>query len=269
MNSTFLALTAAVLYLLSGGLIGVRLFRGHAQKGVRRILPLFAGLVGCVAHGVMLYQNIIVPEGLNLGFFNAFSLVAWTIVLLLLSTSLFSPVENLGIAILPLAVLAIFLDLRFPNNHVLPQTTALGMKIHILVSLLAYSLMTLASVQAILLAIQDHHLHSRQPGGFIRALPPLQTMENLLFEMIGVGFVLLTLSLISGFTYLDNMFAQHVAHKTILSIVAWFVFATLLWGRFRYGWRGRTALIWTLSGFVVLMLAYFGSKAVIELILKK
>jgi len=124
-------------------------------------------------------------------------------------------------------------------------------------------------VQAVLLAIQDHQLHNRHPGGFVRSLPPLQTMEVLLFEMIGAGFLLLTLALISGIVYLDNMFAQHLAHKTILSIAAWLVFGTLLWGRFRYGWRGRTALIWTLSGFVVLMLAYFGSKAVIELILSK
>ncbi|HIP53272.1 MAG TPA: cytochrome C biogenesis protein [Chromatiales bacterium] len=266
-NATSLALIAAALYLVSGVLIGVRLFYGRSESGWKRTLPLVIGLFGSLAHGVLLYQSIIVPEGLNLGFFNAFSLVAWTVALLLLLTSLINPVENLGIVTLPLAVLAIVLDLRFPNSGVLPQTASWGMKIHILVSLLAYSLLTLASIQAVLLAIQDQHLHNRQPGGFIRALPPLQTMENLLFEMIGVGFVLLTLSLLSGFAYLENMFAQHVAHKTILSIVAWFVFATLLWGRFRYGWRGRTALIWTLSGFVVLMLAYFGSKAVIELIL--
>ena len=115
--------------------------------------------------------------------------------------------------------------------------------------------------------IQDHHLHQRHPGGFIRALPPLQTMESLLFEMIGAGFVLLTLALVSGFTFLEDMFAQRLAHKTILSITAWIVFGALLWGRLRFGWRGQKALIWTLSGFVVLMLAYFGSKVVIELIL--
>ena len=92
-------------------------------------------------------------------------------------------------------------------------------------------------------------------------------MEALLFEMIILGFTLLTLGLISGFVFLEDMFAQRLAHKTFLSIAAWLVFGTLLWGRFRSGWRGQRALIWTLVGFVVLMLAYFGSKAVIELVL--
>ena len=92
-------------------------------------------------------------------------------------------------------------------------------------------------------------------------------MESLLFEMISVGFVLLTLSLASGLFFLEQIFAQQLAHKTVLSILAWLVFATLLWGRFRWGWRGRKALAWTISGFISLLLAYFGSKAVLELIL--
>ena len=94
-------------------------------------------------------------------------------------------------------------------------------------------------------------------------------METLLFEMIGTGFVLLTLALASGFAFLEDMFAQHLVHKTVLSILGWVVFGTLLLGRHRYGWRGRTAIIWTLSGYVMLILAYFGSKAVLELILQR
>ncbi len=135
--------------------------------------------------------------------------------------------------------------------------------------MLAYSLLTLASAQALLLAVQDTHLRRHHPGGFIRALPPLQTMEALLFEMISLGFILLSIGLVTGFVYLEDMFAQHLVHKTVLSIVAWFAFAILLWGRYRFGWRGRTAIRWTLVGFAVLMLAYFGSKAVIELVLKR
>jgi ABC-type uncharacterized transport system permease subunit len=183
-------------------------------------------------------------------------------------SSLSKPVENLGIVLLPLAMLAIVFEIRFNAAHFLPAHVGWALRIHVLISLLAYSLLSMASVQAILLAIQDHHLRHRHPGGFIRALPPLQTMEALLFEMIGAGFVLLTLALISGFAFLQDMFAQHLVHKTLLSILAWLVFGSLLWGRFRFGWRGQKALIWTLVGFVVLMLAYFGSKFVIELVLK-
>jgi ABC-type uncharacterized transport system permease subunit len=226
-------------------------------------------LFGIVLHAFLIYQNVVTEHGVNLGVFNAFSLITWTILMLLLVSSLTKPVENLGIALLPLGALSVLLESRFHSIHLLTETATAGLTIHILVSMLAYSLFTLASVQAILLAVQDHHLHHRHPGGFIRALPPLQTMETLLFEMIGAGFVLLTLALISGFTFLEDMFEQRLAHKTILSITAWFVFGTLLWGRFKFGWRGQKALIWTLSGFVVLMLAYFGSKIVIELILSK
>jgi ABC-type uncharacterized transport system permease subunit len=110
-------------------------------------------------------------------------------------------------------------------------------------------------------------LRSRQPGGFIRALPPLETMEHLLFRLIGTGYALLSLSLLSAVPYTQDVVAQHLIHKTTLSVAAWVVFAILLWGRWRFGWRGRTAIRWTLSGFVVLMLAYFGSKLVRELIL--
>ena len=196
-------------------------------------------------------------------------MTSWTIVLLLLLSSLTKPVENLGILLLPLAAVTLYLESQYPSTGFLRQQAGWSLKIHVLVSMLAYSLLTLASVQAVLVAIQDHHLRHRHPGGFIRTLPPLQTMESLLFEMIGVGFALLTLALISGFLFLEDMFAQHLVHKTVLSILGWIVFGTLLWGRYRFGWRGRTAIIWTLSGFVILMLAYFGSKAVLELILKR
>ena len=119
------------------------------------------------------------------------------------------------------------------------------------------------------LAVQERRLRTRRLGGISRGLPPLVTMESLLFQMIGAGFGALTLSLLSGFFFLDNLFAQHLVHKTVLSIAAWLVFATLLWGRRRYGWRGRTAIRWTLSGFAVLVLAYFGSKLVLELVLRR
>ena len=94
-------------------------------------------------------------------------------------------------------------------------------------------------------------------------------MEKLLFELIWIGFILLTLSVASGFIFLDDMFAQHLVHKTILSIIAWCIFAILLYGRHAQGWRGTTAIKLTIAGFVVLMLAYFGSKFVLEIILQR
>ncbi len=268
MSNHPVAIVAILCYLAGGIAVAVRLFRPGEERKPPRWLGIGLGLVGVLLHGVYLYQHVLTENGINLGFFDAASMISWTVVLLLLLSSLSKPVENLGIALLPLAALAILFQARFPAAHFLSPHAPWGLRIHVLISLLAYSLLTMASVQAILLAIQDHHLRHRHPGGFIRSLPPLQTMEALLFEMIGVGFALLTLALITGFMFLQDMFAQHLVHKTILSITAWLVFGGLLWGRFRYGWRGQKALIWTLAGFVVLMLAYFGSKFVIELVLK-
>jgi ABC-type uncharacterized transport system permease subunit len=262
-----IALLAILAYLAAGVVIALRLFHTSLGTNPPRLLALLLGFAGVALHALPLYQHMISAGGINMGVFNALSLIAWTITLLLLISSITKPVENLAIAIMPIAAIAVYLDNRYQTVHFLTDQVSTGLTTHILVSMLAYSLFTLASVQAILLAIQDHHLRQRHPGGFIRALPPLQTMESLLFEMIGVGFILLSLALLSGFAFLDNMFEQHLAHKTVLSIIAWLVFGALLWGRYRFGWRGQKALIWTLTGFVVLMLAYFGSKVVLELIL--
>jgi ABC-type uncharacterized transport system permease subunit len=269
MTHVQIATIAVLLYLAAAGAIGFRLFRRKRSEPSVRKLALGLGLGGLLLHTLLLYDSIFSHPGLNLAFFNALALTSWTVVVLLLVSSLTKPVENLGILLLPIAALTLFLEARYPSVDFMRSATGWEIKIHVLLSMLAYSLLTLASVQAILLAIQDHHLHSRNPGGFVRTLPPLQTMESLLFEMIGAGFVLLTLALISGFAFLEDMFAQHLVHKTVLSCLGWLVFGGLLIGRFRYGWRGRTAIIWTLSGFVILILAYFGSKAVLELILQR
>lgn len=269
MSNSLILAAIILLYLGSGIAIAIRLAPFDMEWHSPRALGLSLGAAGVLLQALLLYRTIITTSGINLGFFNAVALASWTVLVMLLLSSLTKPVENLGIVLFPVGALVIWLEHNFPSVHFLSQSAAWGLKFHVLVSLLAYSMLTLASVQAVLLAIQDHHLHSRHPGGFIRALPPLQTMESLLFEMISAGFVLLTLSLLSGLFFLEDMFAQHLVHKTVLSVLGWIVFGTLLLGRFRAGWRGRTAIIWTLSGFVVLMLAYFGSKAVLELILKR
>jgi ABC-type uncharacterized transport system permease subunit len=269
MSHALISHIAILLYLAGGTLIALRLFRRGSSALPGRKAALALGFAGLLLHTWLIYDGVFSHPGLNLAFFNALALTSWTVVTLLLVSSLTKPVENLGILILPIAALTLLLESRYPSAGFMRESAGWPIKIHVLLSMLAYSLLTLASVQAILLAVQDHHLHTRQPVGFVRALPPLQTMESLLFEMIGAGFVLLTLALVSGYAFLEDMFAQHLVHKTVLSTLGWLVFGALLVGRFRYGWRGRTAIIWTLSGFVILILAYFGSKAVLELILQR
>jgi ABC-type uncharacterized transport system permease subunit len=270
MSTAPIAIVSIFSYLGSAGIIGWRLFnRLESTQQSLRLVTLGLGFLGLMLHTWLLYRGIFSHAGLNLAFFNALSLASWTVVASLLISSLNKPIENLGIVIMPLAALTVLLDLLYPSLSFMGENTSWVLKLHVLLSMLAYSLLTLASVQALLLAVQDRYLRKRKPGGFIRALPPLMTMEALLFEMIGIGFVLLTLALLSGFAFLDNMFAQHLVHKTVLSVVAWMVFGGLLLGRRMWGWRGRKAIIWTLSGFAILILAYFGSKLVLELILHR
>lgn len=263
-----ITLIIAVLSYFAGGLVtGLRLF-GVSQQ-LPRLLGIGLGLVGVVFHAVLLYQGIFTEAGINLSFFTALSLSAFTIILLLLISSLGKPVEILGIVLLPVAALSILLEMRFPGVRLLNPDAEFGLKLHVLISILSYSLFSIAALQALVLALQERKLRSHHPGGFVRAMPPLQTMESLLFEMLTVAFVLLGVALITGFLFLQDMFAQHLVHKTVLSLISWFVFGILLWGRYQFGWRGRTAIRWTLTGFFILLLAYFGSKAVLELILNK
>lgn len=138
---------------------------------------------------------------------------------------------------------------------------------HIILSTLAYALLTIAAALAIALALLDRRLRSRQPLGWLAILPSVEALEAGTFQALGAGFAMLTLALFSGFIFVENLFAQHLIHKTVLSCLAWIVFAILLFGRWRFGWRGRTALRWILSGFALLGLAYFGSRLVLESIL--
>ena len=124
----------------------------------------------------------------------------------------------------------------------------------------------LASFQALVLAVQNNNLHSHNNSAILRTLPALEDMEHLLFRLIAIGLVLLSIGLLSGFYFLDNLFGANIAHKTILSIIAWLVFSILLYGRWQYGWRGKKAVHWTLAGFIVLMLSFFGTKIIQEFI---
>lgn len=268
--NTLITLISVLLYTSSAALLVWRLVGGDSVAGsLPRKLPLALGLVALLLHLLALFGTINTPPGLNLGFFNMLSLTTWLIALVVILSAFGRPLENLGIAVLPLAAIGLILQWLFPSPQSHITHTSFGLDIHILLSISSYSLLAVAAVQAVLLAVQDYHLRNRKPGGFIRALPPLETMENLLFSIIAIGYVLLSLSLVSGVHFFENIFAHDKIHKTVLSIAAWIVFAVLLWGRWRSGWRGRVAIRWTLTGFAILMLAYFGSKLVQELILHR
>lgn len=245
------------------------LFIKHRNDSQRQIFPLCLASIAAIGHGGYLASNFIKHKGFNFSFFHSASLVCFIIVILLLLATLHKSVEKLGIALFPIAAVMLGMEMLIPTDSLILKTDSWQMNTHILTSMLAFSLLNIAAFQALLLAFQDHQLKRHQPIRLIRSLPPLQTMESLLFQMITTGLAFLSISLLTGFIFLEDLFAQHLVHKTVLSILAWVIFFGLLAGRIRYGWRGATAIRWTLIGFFSLLLAYFGSKLVLEIILQR
>ena len=133
--------------------------------------------------------------------------------------------------------------------------------------MIAYSLFAIAALQAIYLSFAARRLKSHVP--VLRFLPPLAIMEQLMFQLTGIAFVLLSIGLLVGVPYIHDVHAQHLGHKIVFSALAWLTFAVLLIGRYQWHWRGRRAVRFLLTGFVLLALGFFGSKFVLELVLHK
>lgn len=254
----FPTLLACALYVATALLIWRR-----PQPLLERTLPPIA----LILHGAALGSSILRGGTITIGINEALSLFAWQSALLLWGLCFREPLRILGTAIYPLTAAAALAAAVWPSPASDILVNDWKARVHIAFSLFSAGLLTLAAVQSILLAAQDRLLHRGELTHLARALPPVQTMERLLFQLIGIGFALLSLTLLSGLWFIRDWLAQHLAHKTILSITAWLIFGTLLWGRLRHGWRGRTAIRWALAGYAMLILAYFGSKLILEEIL--
>jgi ABC-type uncharacterized transport system permease subunit len=263
---TRLSILAIIAYLVTWMLIVIRV-RGlfsqykHKQRIYLKLIWGFALLMQAVS----LYTPLILQSGLSLDLVSAASHVLWLISLLIFYTTFRYKIETLALFVIPLVILSIIMRLLSDNWQVTSLSGGLG--IHIFISLLAYSILFFATVQASLLAYQHCRLHKHRTGGLIRSLPALDDMEALLFRLITVGVILLSAGLLSGFVYLNDFFQQEVAHKIIFSVIAWLLFASLLFKRYCYGCRARMATRWTLFASGFLFLAYFGSKFVFEYLL--
>lgn len=274
MNATTIGIVAILLYSISWILISLHV-RAATQNQSKTSNKTFyqkkyysiSWSIALILHIFALHFPLMQGKPMALNFFTLASYVMWFISLVLFITTLKRKIESLAIFILPYTILSMILAIQLNTTagNFIQMRSGLGL--HVLVSLLAYSVLLLASFQALLLSYQNMRLHTHQMSGLMRALPSLEDMEHLLFRFIAVGVVLLTFSLTSGFIYLDDLFSQHVAHKTILSLLAWIVFSILLFGRWKYGWRGKKAIRWTLTGFIILMIAFFGTKFIQEFIL--
>ncbi|MFL9924695.1 cytochrome c biogenesis protein CcsA [Herbaspirillum lusitanum] len=266
---TYLFILAALLYI------------GCAFLPSERRLPISLGtMLGWILHGGALTADMFAPESVRVGFAVMLSATLWiSVAAYWLENRNFS-LDSMRVMVLPVAAVAVILPAVFPGNMVLLTGKSDWFLWHIAISILAYSTLTIAAFHAVLMVLQESRLHTR-PGAMARSggwfamaldrLPALLTMEKLLFRLIAFGFLLLTLTVLSGVVFSEKLFgtAFRWDHKTIFTLLSWVLFGLLLAGRRWQGWRGRTALSFTLAGFAILLLAYVGSRFVLEVVLHR
>lgn len=249
---------------------------GAATNAAGRPPPAWerwAILVPFALHSALLYAAIFASLQLRFGFGHALSATLWLAVLVYWFESLFYRLEGMQPVILGVAAVCVPLPTLFPGLETPAYSHTLQFRLHLVIAMMAYGLFTIAALHAALMGLVEKRLHGSGLGeelsGPLASLPPLLTLETLLFRILAGGFVLLTLTLVTGIVFSETLFGQafRFNHKTLFALLSWGIFGLLLAGRHFYGWRGRRALRWTMSGFVVLLLAYVGSRFVLEVVL--
>ena len=228
-----------------------------------------AVFIALLAHGTGIFYGVFGTGVMRFSFSYALSLMLWLAVLIYWLESFRSRIDGLQPMVLPLAAACAFLPVVFPQVHTIEHANIWGFRLHFLAAMLSYSLFTLAALHAVFMSIVEKKLHHGAANKHLTRLPPILVMEALLFRMIIIAFSLLSIALGSGVLFSEEIFGKPLIldHKTLFAFVAWGIFAALLIGRRIYGWRGRIALRWTLTGFLILLLAYIGSRFVSEVIL--
>lgn len=228
--------------------------------------------VALVLHGMLVYSGVLSDEGLNLGVSNSISLIIWLTVAIYWLASLAVP----GLASIqglwaPVALVAVILQAVVPSHYLVRHGGDPLFTLHFAIAMLAYSLFIVATMHAVVMLAEQKWLHRGILPPFLRSLPPLLEMEALLFRILFAAFVLLTLTVVSGLFFSEQVFGKplQATHKTVFGIISWLIFGSLLWGRYFRGWRGKRAVYLTLWGFAALLLAYLGSKFVLEIILHR
>lgn len=260
-------LMTAIFYLAACILLYIAVAEGSTTK--RRLAAVLT-LLGVILHTWAESHHWVIPTSPHVSLLNILSLCALvTVAIPLLTFPLKNSVFDASMVALPISVLILIAEGAFTAPILEISHTTAHMTAHIFFSVIAFGVLSVAGVYAVFVALIDHLLRIHSFNKLVQTLPPLETLERLLFLLIKVGFAVLTLALATGLVYVEDLFGQHLAHKTILSIFAWLIFALLLWGRWKRGWRGRVAVRMTLAGIALLLLSYFGSKLVLEVLLER
>ena len=263
MPESTIPLLAALAYLIAAG----GLVRSLRQDNTRSRAVLWLALPAIVLHAATHAIGWSHLHGPDLHFFAALSLVGLGMAAFSTLAAGTQRMEALGVIIYPFAGFLVLLYHYAGHGH--PVNLDWRLQLHAWLALLAYAALAVAALIAVLLWFQERALRQRHLGGWLRALPPLVQLETLLFRSLTASFVLLTLALVTGVVFVENLLAQHLWHKTVLSFLSWLVLGALLFGRWRFGWRGQRAVRMTLTSMLLLLLAFFGSKFVLEVLLKQ
>ena len=260
-----LALLTGFLYFANGLRARTRV-RDLNQASKPETLSTTLGLVACLGHGFLLKTSLFQGDAVSLGLLPMLSVTAFAMALVIALNQLRRPMNHLAQVVFPLAGLTLMIQTVYPGQGPMRVEVAPALTLHITLSILAYSLLALGALQALYLTWHDQRMKQKQSGASL--FLPIQTLDTLLFESIWIGLIALTLSIGTGFLFMDSLAVPGLIHHTILTAMAWLVFVILLWGRYRLGWRGSLAAAWTLLGFILLALGYFGSKFVVEVVLR-
>jgi ABC-type uncharacterized transport system permease subunit len=252
---------ASFAYLASGIILWLRTRQYLTIVPKTLILAVSGGAI--VIHGMLLWSTLLDSQGILMGLGVSLSLAGWLSAVLIVMSSLSKPVETLGMFIFPISMLTLWLPAWLPVPHLMDFSIG----VHVMTSLVAYTLLGLAAAQALLILIQEKRLKLKQWNGVLGSLPPLIDMEKTHLEWLMAGFFMLSLALVTGLLYVEDLFAQHLAHKTLFSLLSWLLVASLLIGRWRLGWRGQKAAKLSLIGYGLLVIGFAGSQFVLEVLI--
>lgn len=232
------------------------------------VLATVLAVTGIVLHGQDLFAEFHRANGLSVSLAGAVSLIGLQLAMIGLLGAIEPTLRGMTAGLLLLAAIAsIPMDLQ--ANVPPTSTLTWQLQAHILIAMFAYGLLTAGAIVAVYALVQDHRLRAGKLSSGNQLFAPLETTEKMLFTITTVGFSVLLLAVLSGFTFVEDLFAQHLAHKTAFSLLALLLFGILIAGRMFAGWRGRRAVYLYLWGFAFLCLAYFGARYVLEVVLNR
>lgn len=264
-------LIAIALIIVYGGMMGYVWGFWRHRPAERYPQKTELAILACalVFHAYWVWSPLLRHGMTVMGFSHALNLIVWLMLTLYCVGGFFYSLRGLQILLYPLAVLALALAAVFPSYGLAGSPAGAALAIHAGSSLLAYSLFGVSAlIAALLIRVEGDLRRRRRMSNLVKFMPPLLSVEVVMFDAIWAGFALLTLSIVTGFLQRGAQWggAAALSHKNVFAVLSWLIYASLLWFRVRHSWRGERAAWWVVIGFTSLLLAYLGSRIVLAFI---